>query len=316
MADEKIVLGVGTQYPLNGILTIPNEIGEPFPDEIGEPFPAVVLVHGSGPSDMDEHIGNNYPFRDLAEGLSEKGIAVIRYDKRTFAHGKQMKNDTSISVREETIEDAILASDFLRKDSRINPNRIFIIGHSLGGMLAPRIDAEGGDFAGIIIMAGSPRKLEEIMMEQNGEVLKSLNRILRIIAKRQIAALSSKFGNIYNLSDEEAKATKILGKYVRSYYFKEMGSHPSSQYLEELEKPLFILQGSKDFQVSVERDFEEYRRILGGGQNVAFKLYPNLNHLFMPSVYGEILKAKKEYKVAQHIDKQVITDIADWMLSV
>ena len=308
MADEKIVIGAETKYPLNGMLTIP--------DETNGLLPAVVLVHGSGPSNMDEKIGNNYPFKDLAEGLSEKGIAVLRYDKRTFVYGKEMRNDTGLSVKEETIEDAILAADFLRKDSRIDSNKIFIVGHSLGGMLAPRIDAEGGNFTGIIIMGGSPRKLEEIMMDQNNDVLNSLNKFLKMIAKKQIATLSSKFDNIYNLSDEEAKSTVVLGKHVRAYYFKEMGEHPSTNYLNALNKPVLILQGDKDFHVSVEKDFDGYKKLLGDKPNVTFKLYPNLNHLFMPSVYGEILKAKKEYKVAQHVDKQVIKDISDWILSV
>ncbi|MGX9135651.1 alpha/beta hydrolase family protein [Rummeliibacillus sp. JY-2-4R] len=308
MADEKIVIGENGKYPLNGILSIPNEMAESYP--------AVVLVQGSGPSNMDGKIGENYPFKDLAEGLSKRGIAVLRYDKRTFVYGKEMKKDTSLSVKEETIEDAILAAEFLRKDSRILSNKIFIIGHSLGGMLAPRIDAEGGNFAGIIIMAGSPRKLEEIMMEQNNDVLNSLNRFLKLIAKKQIAALSSKFSNIYDLSDEEAKTKSIIGKYVNAYYFKEMGEHPSVNYLNVLDKPVFVLQGDKDFQVSLEKDFNSYKKILSEKSNVTFKLYPNLNHLFMPSVYGEILKAKKEYKIAQHIDKQVIIDISDWIHSV
>ncbi|CRK84672.1 alpha/beta hydrolase family protein [Neobacillus massiliamazoniensis] len=308
MADEKIVIGTETKYPLNGILTIPNETNGLFP--------AVVLVQGSGPSNMDEKIGNNYPFKDLAEGLSEKGIAVLRYDKRTLVYGKEMRNDTGISVKEETIEDAILAADFLRKDPRMDSNKIFIVGHSLGGMLAPRIDAEGGSFAGVIIMGGSPRKLEEIMMDQNNDVLNSLNKFLKMIAKKQIAALSSKFDNIYYLSDEEAKSTKVLGRYVRAYYFKEMGEHQTINYLKTLDKPVLILQGEKDFQVTVEKDFDVYRNLLGDMPNVTFKLYPNLNHLFMPSVYGEILKAKKEYKVAQRVDKQVINDISDWILSI
>ena len=308
MTDEKIVIGVGTKYPLNGRLTIP--------DETNELLPAVVLVHGSGPSNMDGKIGNNYPFKDLAEALAERGIAALRYDKRTFVYGKEMRNDTGLSVKEETIEDAILAANFLRKDLRIDGNKIFIIGHSMGGMLAPRIDAEGGNFAGIIIMAGSPRKLEEIIISQNNDVLNSLNMFLKMIARKQIAALSSKFNNIYNLSDEEAKSTKVLGKYVRAYYLKEMGEHPSTNYLKALDKPVLILQGDKDFQVSLEKDFDGYKKILGDTRNVTFKLYPNLNHLFMPSVYGEILKAKKEYKVAQRIDKQVIKDVSEWILSV
>lgn len=308
MADEKIVLGDETKYPLDGILTIP--------DETKGLFPAVVLVQGSGPHNMDEKIGNIYPFKDLAEGLSGKGIAVLRYDKRTFVYGKEMRNDTAITVKEETIEDAILAANFLQRDSRIDSNKIFIIGHSLGGMLAPRIDAEGGNFAGIIIFGGSPRKLEDIIMDQNDEVLNSLNKFLKWIARKQIAALSSKFDNIYNLSDEEAKSTRVLGKHVRAYYLKEMGEHPSTNYLKVLNKPMFILQGEKDFHVSVEKDFNGYKKILGDRPNVTYKLYPNLNHAFMPSVYGDIRKAKKEYIVAQHVDQQVINDISDWIHSV
>ncbi len=307
MVNETIVIGAETKFPLNGLLTLP--------DKMEDLIPAVVLVHGSGPSNRDEKVGNNYPFKDLADGLSAKGIATLRYDKRTFVYGKEMKNDPGLSVKEETIEDAVLAAHLLQNDSRIDPNKIFIIGHSLGGMLAPRIDAEGGNFAGVIIMAGSPRKLEEILMDQNNDLLNALNKFLKIIAKKQIASLSRKLNNIYNVSDEEAKSTVVIGKYARAYYFKEMGEHPSIDYLKIIEKPLLILQGEKDFQVTVEKDFNLYRNILGQTPNVTFKLYPNLNHLFMPFVHGKILKAKKEYKVAQHIDQQVINDISDWILS-
>ncbi|MED1205825.1 alpha/beta hydrolase family protein [Heyndrickxia acidicola] len=308
MADEKLVLGAETKYPLNGILTIPDET-------VGL-FPAVVLVQGSGPSNMDEKIGNIYPFKDLANGLSEQGIAVLRYDKRTFVYGKEMRNDPALSVKEETIEDAILAADILREDSRIDSSKIFVIGHSLGGMLAPRVDAQGGNFAGIIIMGGSPRKFEDILMDQNNEVLHSLNKFLKWIAIKQIAGFSSKLNNIYNLSDEEAKSTLVFGKHVRAYYLKEMGEHPSVNYLMELHKPILILHGEKDFHVSVEKDFIGYKKILGDRPNVTYKLYPNLNHAFMPSVYGEIRKAKKEYKVVQHVDQQVVKDISDWIHSV
>ncbi|MBU8919343.1 alpha/beta fold hydrolase [Bacillus sp. FJAT-29953] len=308
MVEEKIVVGEGTKYPLNGMLTIP--------EERNGTIPAVILVHGSGPSNMDGKVGNNYIFKEFAEGLLERGIAVLRYDKRTFVYGKELKNDNGLSVREETIEDAILAADLLRNDPRIDSNKIFIIGHSMVGMLAPRIDAEGGNFAGIIIMAGSPRKLEEIMMTQNDLALKSLNRVIRFIAKKQVAALSSKFDNIYNLTDEEAKSTPVLGKHVKAYYLKEMGEHPAIDYLKDLDKPVLIIQGEKDVQSTVEDDFEAYKKQLDQNPNVTFKLYPNLNHLFMPAIYGNILKVQKEYKVAQKVDSQVFKDIADWIHSV
>ncbi|KLU58747.1 hypothetical protein CEB3_c47640 [Peptococcaceae bacterium CEB3] len=80
--NEKIIVGGGMKYPLNGILSLP--------DNCCSKVPAVVLVHGSGPADMDESIGANKPFRDIAEALSAKGIAVLRYDKRTKIYGKQM----------------------------------------------------------------------------------------------------------------------------------------------------------------------------------------------------------------------------------
>ncbi|MBE6610963.1 MAG: alpha/beta fold hydrolase, partial [Ruminococcaceae bacterium] len=135
MTAEKIIVGEGGLYPLNGILTLP--------DDLTAPVPAVVFVHGSGSSNMDEKIFKLTPFKDLAEGLAAHGIASVRYDKRSFAHAVKMLRDKSrpLTVREETIEDAILAAELLKSDSRIDPSRVFIIGHSMGGMLAPRIDA-------------------------------------------------------------------------------------------------------------------------------------------------------------------------------
>ena len=144
MKTENIVLNEGTKYPLKGILTLPEGEGK---------FPAVVLVHGSGSSNMDEKVQKLTPFKDLAEGLAKQGIASIRYDKRSFAHGFKMIKEL-ITVKEETIDDAVAAAEFLRRDARIDGSKIFIAGHSMGAMLSPRIDAEGGNFAGLILMAG------------------------------------------------------------------------------------------------------------------------------------------------------------------
>lgn len=158
--------------------------------------------------------------------------------------------------------------------------------------MSPRIDAEGGNFAGLIIMGGTTRKLEEVIKEQNYQVLKSLNKFLRMIAKKQVTKLSAQIDNIYTLSDEEAKSTFVLGKYGRAYYLKEMGEHPLTNYLKTLNKPMLILQGDKDFHVSIEKDFNQYKELLKEKQNVTYKLYLNLNHLFMPSIYGKLIKAK------------------------
>ena len=306
MVNEKIIIGEHTKYPLNGLLTLP--------DYTSEPVPAVVFVHGSGSSNMDEKVGKLTPFKDMAEGLARHGIASIRYDKRSFAHGFKMLRDKStvITVKEETIDDAILAAEILRKDTRIDSDKIFIVGHSMGGMLAPRIDAEGGNFKGLIIMAGTPRKLEEVLIEQTEEITSTMKGLAKIIAGKQAQKISSMFEGLYDLSNEEAKKKKVGGG-TTLYYFKEMGEHAVPKYLAESQKPMLIMQGEKDFQVKADKDFKLYQELLKEKENVTFKLYENLSHAFVSSIYGNVADAKKEYNVEQHIGEEVIADIANWI---
>jgi len=120
------------------------------------------------------------------------------------------------------------------------------------------------------------------------------------------------FEGMYQLSDEEAKKKKMGGG-TSLYYFKEMGEHPASDYLNASEKPILIMQGEKDFQATVHKDFAACKQLLSGKSNVTFRLYENLNHAFVPSVYGNIMKAKQEYSIEQHIAEEVIGDIANWI---
>ena len=306
--DEKVIIGKGTKYPLDGILSLP--------ENLSKKVPAVVLIHGSGPSDKDETIMTNKPFRDISEYLASRGIAVLRYDKRTFVYAKQILKEadySKITVEQETIEDAILAAAILKNDARIDANKVYILGHSMGGMLAPRIDAEGGNFAGIIILAGSPRNLTDIMLSQGEDLIGQLGKLLRIIAVKQTAGIKKKFAAIPDMTVEQAQRTKSLGK-TYAWYFKEMNEHPTSGYLSIIKKPVLILQGEKDFQVSVEKDFNLYKQILADKPNVTFKLYTGLNHLFMKSVYGTVKKYKREYTIPSKVDTNVLSDIAQWIL--
>lgn len=309
MIEEKIIVGEGTQYPLKGCLTLPTDVSNAVP--------AVVFVHGSGSSNMDEKVGKLTPFRDLAHGLAAHGIASVRYDKRTFAHAFKLLRDKSltVTVKEETIEDAILATELLRGDPRIDPANIFIIGHSMGAMLAPRIDKEGGNYRGLILLAGTPRRLEEVMVEQNNEVLAEMKGLARRLVEKQIKKLNGTFDGLYEMSDEDAKKKK-LGGGVTLYYFKEMGEPPVESYLNTLKKPILVMQGEKDFQVKADTDFRLYKELLADHPNASFILYENLNHAFVPSVYGSISKAKQEYGVEQHIGENVIADIARWIAQV
>ena len=304
MIREKIIIGKDTKYPLKGMLTLPSGAERPVP--------AVVFVHGSGASNMDEKVGKLTPFKDLADGLAESGIASARYDKRTFAHAFKLLREKDITVKTETIEDAILATEMLKNDPRIDRENIFIIGHSMGAMLAPRIDDKGGNYKGLIMMAGSPRKLEEIMIDQMEDLVRSSKGLVQKIMKKQHAKFSAMFDGMYDLSDDDAKRKRIGGG-ATLYYFKEMGEHSAPEYLSKTKKPMLFMQGEKDFQATVERDFNAYKQLLSDRDNVEFRLYDNLNHAFVPSVHGNIMLAKQEYGVEQHIGQEVISDIAEWI---
>ena len=309
MTTEKIVLGEGTKYPLKGILTLP--------DNTENKVPAVVFVHGSGSSNMDEKVYKMTPFKDLAEGLAKHGIASVRYDKRSFAHGLKviMNKSEILTVKQETIEDAVLATQLLKSDSRIDADNIFIVGHSMGGMLAPRIDAEGGDFKGLVIMAGSLRKLEDIMVFQTEEILSSMKGITRKLTEKAMYKVLKKFDGMYEMSDQQAQKVKIGGG-TTLYYFKEAGEHPAEKYLAETDKPILVMQGGKDVQVKADVDFTAYKNLLGERDNVRFEFYPELNHCFVPAVYADLNRIKKEYSIEQHIGEDVMADIADWIWSV
>ena len=305
MIQEPIILGQNTPYPLKGILTLPEGVG---------PFPAAVLVHGSGSSNMDEKVGKLTPFKDIALGLAQRGVATIRYDKRSFTHGLKMVADKTltVTVREETIDDALLAAQMLRDDPRIDAGRVFLIGHSMGAMLAPRIECEGGDFRGLVLMAGTPRRMEEVLMEQTAEVMGSLPKFLGWIGQKQTAKFEKLFDGLYDLSDEAAKAKKVGGG-TTLYYFKEMGDPTVEQWLAQTKKPMLILQGEKDCQVKADVDFARYKELLGDRDNVAFRLYPGLNHAFVSARFDSLAKAKQEFTPERHIGDEVLSDIADWI---
>ena len=302
MISQKVTVGAGTKYPLSGMLTLP--------DGLSSPAPAVVTVHGSGPSDMDERVMKLTPFRDIAEGLAKRGIATLRYDKRTFAYKKELAK-ADVTVEEETVEDALAAAELLKNDPRIDPARIFILGHSMGAMLAPRIDAEGAGAAGLILLAGTPYRLEEVVVKQLARA--GGKSPLGLVVKLEHKIFAKKFDGLYEMSDDEAKKKKFAGN-LTLYYFKEMGRKTAADYLKESAKPVLIMQGEKDTQVLANDDYEAFKTQLAGRENTEFRLYPGLNHLFVDALTTSVLQATKEYGAERHIGDAVLDDIAQFIL--
>lgn len=300
--EKQVTVGTG-EWILPGTLTLPNAKGT---------FPAVVLVHGSGPNDRDETIGPNKPFRDLAWGLASKGIAVLRYEKRSREHGaKIVAAKTAFTVKEETIDDALAAVSLLRQTAGINPNQIFVVGHSLGGMLAPRIGKADAKIAGLIVMAGLARTLEETIPAQMNYLF-SLDGNLSDVEKTKIEAAKKQTEEIRNLKPSDATSTKFYFGAPASYYIDLQNYNPP-KFARQLKQPFLVLQGDRDYQVTLADDFQKWKNSLSSRKNATFKTYPKLNHLF---IEGEGKSAPSEYGVQGHVAQAVISDIADWIISV
>lgn len=293
--EMDVQVGSGDR-PLPGTLTVPTSKG---------PFPAVILVHGSGAHDKDETIGPNKPFRDLAWGLASKGIAVLRYEKRTRHYPN---NTANLTVQEETITDALKAVSLLKRSKVVETDRIFVLGHSLGGMLIPRIGKHESAITGFVIMAGNARPLEDLILEQT-LYQASLATDLTPEAKRHIEEVKRQVATIKNLSNMSSSKSKIFN--VPPCYWLDLKDFRPTETAMAMQQPMLIMQGEKDCQVSSEKDFKEWRRVLSGKKNVQFKLYPALNHLFM-KVNGKSTGA--EYQQPSNVAATVVRDIADWIM--
>lgn len=288
------------QWRLPATLTIPAGDG---------PFPAVVLVHGSGPHDRDETIGPNKPFKDLAWGLASQGIAVLRYEKRTKAYQGQLTDLTGFTVMDETVEDAAAAVRLLQATERVDPKKVFVLGHSLGSMLAPRIAAmlasdHAAKPAGIILWAANARDLLSLVVEQS-EYLAALDGQVSEIEEQQLRELRAQVDAVRQGSLKPGEA--VLG--APQAYWTDLLAYNQVETAKGLRVPMLIMQGERDYQVTME-DFGLWKQALGGRPDVSFRSYPGLNHLF---IAGEGPPNPAEYAVPGNVAREVVDDIAAWV---
>ena len=304
---EEVEVTVGQdRWKLPGTLSRPRD---------AQRCPALVLVHGSGPNDRDNTVGPNKPFRDLALGLASRGVCVLRYEKRSRQHAKATaaRHDL-MTVEEETVEDALRAVTLLRDRPEVDPQRIFVLGHSLGGTAIPRIarrdqQLDEPRIAGFVILAGSTLPLED-----------SIERQLRYVAaldghtseqeRELLAHLATQVARVKSLTPNAQAAADELPLGIPAAYWLDLAAHPPVLEIARERRPVFVLHGERDYQVT-EEDFEGWRRALGDNPHARFRRYPRLNHLFL---VGAGKSSPPEYLRPGHVAVEVVDDVAAFIL--
>jgi len=274
-------------WKLQGTLTVPNGSG---------PFPAVVMVHGYGPNDRDESVSGTKMFRDLAYGLASRGIASLRYEKRTRTYTAKMAG-MSYTADDEVIEDAVKAIAVLRGQPEVNGAKIFAIGHDFGGYLLPRVAEEDGKLAGLVLMASSARPLEDLILEQVEK---------RNPPPAQLAAAKNQLAKIKKLEAADEDAPRMLGLPVA--YWVDLKGYDAPAALKKTGLPVLVLQGERDFQTSM-TDFGIWKQAATSKGSSA-QSFPSLNHLF---VTGQGPSTEAEYKKPGHVAPEIIDVIAKFV---
>ncbi len=299
--EQPFQVGRG-EHPLPGTLAMPKA------SAAAGGSPAVILVHGSGPQDRDETIGPNRPFLDIARGLAARGIAVLRYDKRTLARPQDFSAG-DYTVDDETTDDAVQAVAALRTAAGIDPSRIYVLGHSQGAMLAPRIARKAADagipVAGLVMLAAPARSLLDILPEQNRYLLAADGDI----NQTEQDFLDDLDARIARVRSGAAMSSHETPLGVPAAYWRHFDSIDPVADAVAIRVPMLLLQGGRDFQV-IDTDWQLWHRALDGHAGATLRHYPALNHL---GIAGTGPGGMAEYQQPGHVDAGMIADIAAWI---
>ena len=282
-------------WELGATLTLPNGPG---------PFPAVVLVPGSGASDRDATGGGNKPFRDLAWGLATRGIATLRYDKRTWTHPLAFARQPDFTLDDELVDDTLAAVAAIRRTPRIDPTRVYVLGASHGGRAAPRIAQRDSGIAGLILVsAGSGSYLQRVAWSYENNA--TADGVEDAFEQRFIHLLRARIAGLEALA---AGAVVELDMLARPSYFRDLAGYRPEETAYILRKPLLILYGDLDRR-RAGVDMFAWARRLQGRPEAAFRLYRDSSHMLLdvPGMTGPIPWRRG------HVGETVVDDIAAWI---
>jgi dienelactone hydrolase len=237
---------------------------------------------------------------------------VLRYEKRTRFHAQKITSQlATLTVEEETIEDVLLALDVLQQQTAVDAQHLFVLGHSLGGYLLPRIlkVPTANNVRGGIILAGSARPLEDVILDQMTYIRSRSSETPE--SKQQLETLVRQVARVKDPSLSPDVQPSELPLNVPAAYWLDLRGYQSEQVARSLPQPLLILQAANDFQVTQD-DFQLWRQALAERPDVTFKEYPNLYHLFLSCEPGK--KATPvSYSIPGRVAEEVINDISHWI---
>ncbi|HEY7856668.1 MAG TPA: alpha/beta fold hydrolase [Terriglobales bacterium] len=295
--EDPVAIGWGSSN-VNGTLTLPNGAG---------PFPAVILVGGSGSNGENETIGSIEVFKDLAWGLASRGVAVLRYPKSKSVAGQ-------FTVKDEYTDEAAAAIALLGHQPGIDAKRIFLLGHSEGGYIAPRIAAKDEkSLAGIILAAANVSPLEKLIVDQV-RYLAPLEGATPAQTDMAVAAAQAAAERVESPSLKAGDTVELAGSTMPASYFLDLREYHPAAVAAQLTIPILVLEGALDYQVP-KSEFALWQRALASHKNASFHLYPSLTHLFTPAAAGETLSTPSDYQRPEHVDAAVVRDIGNWIVA-
>lgn len=293
--EKEITLQVG-EFKMPGIVTIPKH---------KKNFPILVLIHGSGNGDKDQTVFALKPFRDLALGLAAQGIATLRYDKRTSIYSNPVSKGEDFTVKQETEDDALAAIALAKNFAGVDKKQIYCLGLSLGGMLMPRIAAKTTDLAGIVIAAGPARPFQDISIEQN-----TLSFTQKLINQKTLdsAIVLLNETRFKTLGNRKPNSTTLYGP---ASYILDLNNYNQTETIKKFKGKILIIQGEKDFQVSI-TDFNLWKKAVKGNRKATAVSFSTLGH---PFVLAGKTNTIADYNFPQNIPIEVINTLSNWILT-
>jgi pimeloyl-ACP methyl ester carboxylesterase len=274
----------------------------------------VLLLSGSGPHDQDETIGRSKPLKDLAWGLATAGAAVLRFEKVTLAHPAECAANPAFTLTDEYVPQALAGLRLLGEHPAIDPARLYLAGHSLGGSVAPRIAAaaaaDGGPgVAGMIILAGGAQPLHWSAVRQFG-YLATITPGGAAALQQALDTITAQAKAVDDPGLSPATPAETLPFGIPAPYWLDLRGYDPPAAAAALRTPMLIVQGGRDYQATVDDDLSRWQAALGDRPDVTVRVYDADNHLFFP---GSGPSTPEEYEPAQHMDPEVIAGVASWL---